>query len=109
MEPRKRSVLLIARSGTNLLLGLMRVEASYGAQMLRRKRLDPANLRLRIAELQPEATIHGAGGGDQGALESSEMLEAVMVQYGPYEYSDNEVLKLTESLELRTAPGSCSL
>jgi ATP-dependent Clp protease ATP-binding subunit ClpC len=49
----------------HLLLGLMRVEASYGAQMLRQKGLDPANLRLRIAELQPEeeATIHGAGGG----------------------------------------------
>jgi hypothetical protein len=27
------------------------------------------------------------------------MLEAVMVQYGPYEYSDNEVLKLTEYLK----------
>jgi hypothetical protein len=26
------------------------------------------------------------------------MLEAAMVQYGPYEYSDNEVLKLTEYL-----------
>jgi hypothetical protein len=34
-----------------------------------------------------------------GALESSEMLEAVMVQYGPYEYSDSEVLKLTEYLK----------
>jgi hypothetical protein len=33
------------------------------------------------------------------ALESSEMLEAVMVQYGPYEYCDNEVLKLTEYLK----------
>jgi hypothetical protein len=49
----------------HLLLGLMRVEGSYGAQMLRQKGLDPANLRLRIAELQPEeeATIHGACGG----------------------------------------------
>ena len=33
------------------------------------------------------------------SLESSEMLEAEMVQYGPYEYSDNEVLKLTEYLK----------
>lgn len=49
----------------HLLLGLMRVEGSYAAQMLRQKGLDPANLRLRIAELQPEEekTIHGAGGG----------------------------------------------
>jgi hypothetical protein len=49
----------------HLLLGLMRVEASYGAQMLRQKGLEATNLRLRIAELQPEeeATIHGAGGG----------------------------------------------
>jgi hypothetical protein len=34
-----------------------------------------------------------------GPVESGEMLEAVMVQYGPYEYSDNEVLKLTEYLK----------
>ena len=47
----------------HLLLGLMRVEGSYAAQMLKQKGLDPTNLRLRIAELQPEeeAAIHEAG------------------------------------------------
>jgi hypothetical protein len=49
----------------HLLLGLMRVEDSYAAQMLRQKGFDPANLRLRIAELQPKEgkTIRGASGG----------------------------------------------
>jgi len=48
----------------HLLLGLMRVEGSYAAQMLRKKGLDLANLRLRIAQLQPEEekAIHGTGG-----------------------------------------------
>jgi hypothetical protein len=49
----------------HLLLGLMRVEGSYAAQMLRQKGLDPANLRLRIAELQlkEEKIVRGGGGG----------------------------------------------
>jgi hypothetical protein len=49
----------------HLLLGLMRVEGSYAAQMLRQKGLDPAGLRLRIAGLTPDedSANSPAGGG----------------------------------------------
>jgi hypothetical protein len=47
----------------HLLLGLMRVEGSYAAQMLRQKGLDAASLRFRIAGLAPDDDTASSAAG----------------------------------------------